>query len=241
MKYFCVFLFLFLYNTSYSQRQDSVKITYKINFNLFKNLKFTDDLKKQYVKEMDKKTQNISNKISYTLSVNNQASVFKMDDVLLADKEMYLLGFFKKGIHYVDGKNNYIVKKDVNGEIFLIHKKIHKNWIITSESKVIKGYKCFKAIQTEKRIIKNKIHKNKIIAWFCPSLNYSYGPLGYGGLPGLILELEKKNEIKFFVDEIVINPMIDLKINKPKNGIIVTEEEYNKLRKKMYLQRIQKM
>jgi GLPGLI family protein len=62
-----------------------------------------------------------------------------------------------------------------------------------------------------------------IVVWFAPEISFSFGPLGYGGLPGLILELQddifvyKINELKY---------VESLKIKKPNSGKKVTKKEF---------------
>lgn len=73
------------------------------------------------------------------------------------------------------------------------------NWKITDETKIIKGYTVYKAF-LEKDITNRKlvgsdseIGSGKVIAWFTKDLPIPSGPDRYGGLPGLILELEYEN------------------------------------------------
>ena len=55
-------------------------------------------------------------------------------------------------------------------------------WNIQTDHKKIIGHTCYKAIGT--------YQGREITAWFTPDIPISNGPLEYGGLPGLILELE---------------------------------------------------
>ena len=41
----------------------------------------------------------------------------------------------------------------------------------------------------------NTTFNHPVVAWFCPDLPYSFGPNGYCGLPGLILELQIRNGV----------------------------------------------
>ncbi|MDM1396512.1 GLPGLI family protein [Myroides odoratimimus] len=61
------------------------------------------------------------------------------------------------------------------------------DWKITSESKTIQGFTCYKAIAEKRNEYKGAIKIVPIVAWFTPDINYSYGPGGFHGLPGLIL------------------------------------------------------
>lgn len=103
-----------------------------------------------------------------------------------------------------------------------------KNWVINTESKLIDNYKCYKVAYMEPYKNGNGVTKTKsIIAWFSPSLPFPYGPRGYNGLPGLVLEL-------FDVDKgtTTIIKSIDIKqhpieIKFPK-GKVITVDEYMK-------------
>lgn len=56
-----------------------------------------------------------------------------------------------------------------------------KDWrILWHESKLVLGHKTFKAVL---------LNDNQVTVWFTPHIPASFGPLGYGGLPGLILHL----------------------------------------------------
>lgn len=65
-----------------------------------------------------------------------------------------------------------------------------QKWNITEESKMIDKYKCYKATLKKQVLSKDggTVLKD-ITAYFSPELPLSLGPLGYCGLPGLILEL----------------------------------------------------
>lgn len=47
-------------------------------------------------------------------------------------------------------------------------------------------------------------YKFKVTAWYNPQINVSIGPKGYGGLPGLIYELDDGIRT-FYIKEIKIN------------------------------------
>jgi GLPGLI family protein len=71
------------------------------------------------------------------------------------------------------------------------------------------------------------VFKRNVVAWYCPKIPVSFGPKGYGDLPGLILELEEKN-ITFGAKKITLNPT-NIIIEKPSKYKIVSEIEYEKM------------
>lgn len=128
--------------------------------------------------------------------------------------------------YYLDKKENVVILEKTNGA--LIKKKYDKKvWNITSESKMVDEYLCYKANYVKSYIGRDGKEKNiTIIAWFAPSLPYAYGPKDYNGLPGLILELTEK-ETTYYASKINITKDKEVKIDFPK-GKTITEEEYNR-------------
>lgn len=101
-----------------------------------------------------------------------------------------------------------------------------KEWDISTESKKIGDYLCYKAVYIKKYMGRNgKMKTLPITAWFAPSLPYRYGPKQYYGLPGLILELHELYGV-FLASEIKIGEEKHLSIEFPK-GKTITEEQYN--------------
>lgn len=95
----------------------------------------------------------------------------------------------------VSSKTNYFnfsFTMNPNKKDYLVTKKLETNWVLHNESKKINNYLCYKA--TQEITIKNTKGEFKHIAtaWYCPEIPYSFGPFGYGGLPGLIFELHDK-------------------------------------------------
>jgi GLPGLI family protein len=101
-----------------------------------------------------------------------------------------------------------------------------KEWDISTESKKIGDYLCYKAVYIKKYMGRDGNMKTlPITAWFAPSLPYRYGPKQYYGLPGLILELHELFGV-FLASEIKIGEEKHLSIEFPK-GKTITEEQYN--------------
>ncbi|WP_299679431.1 GLPGLI family protein [uncultured Dokdonia sp.] len=67
-----------------------------------------------------------------------------------------------------------------------------------------------------------------IVAWYTPMIPASHGPDDFGGLPGLILELNTNNTT-MLCTKVVLNPKEEIVIEVPEKGKEVTREEYQKI------------
>lgn len=132
-------------------------------------------------------------------------------------------------------KENYCIIRDYKskkandwveslGKTYRIEEDMPKyRWKILNEIREIEGYLCMKA--ETKDTVKNQV----IHAWFTDAIPVSGGPEGFGGLPGLILELDKNNgdavvtatEVKLDQDE------VKLPVPKKMKGKEVSFAEFN--------------
>jgi GLPGLI family protein len=124
-------------------------------------------------------------------------------------------------------KGRYSEKHDLFGSVYLINDVIEKyEWLITDQTKDILGYSCTLATAT--------INGRAIKAWFANGINIPLGPMEYGGLPGLILELDISNG-----RQVITAVGIDLrplkkseKIVSPTGGAKVSRSEFREIRDK---------
>ncbi len=104
-------------------------------------------------------------------------------------------------------------------------------WQITNETKVVSGFKCFKALTTvldSYNPLKDRQLQLTHYAWFTPDLPYSFGPKGFDGLPGLVLEASENGRI-FYVTSIEFDLKNAKPIEKPKASTTISSEEYDKM------------
>ena len=73
-----------------------------------------------------------------------------------------------------------------------------------------------------------KMREVVMSAWFTPEIPVSTGPAMYGGLPGLILEINDDKTI-ILCTKVVINPKDKIKIKAPSKGKVVTKSEFEKI------------
>lgn len=168
-------------------------------------------------------------KNTYVLEFNSTQSHFFMKNKMEeADgKNEFLNGivFIIAGFsNYYDKVKGISINENMQG-ILLADKYPVKNWQVTSETKKIDNYLCYKAFYSENNKKAGKDRLKKVTAWFAPSLPYSYGPNSYNGLPGLVLELlDEETKKLYFVKSIELkDESIEIKFPK---GKILTQEEY---------------
>jgi len=108
---------------------------------------------------------------------------------------------------------------------YIIEDRLRKiNWKLDEEAttKEIKGYTCRKAIGKNSQ-------GSSLVAWYTDQINCPSGPDQYGGLPGMILELNiGDGEIVFTALD--ISKDTDTKLVKaPSNGKKITRKEFQKM------------
>ncbi|WP_084163941.1 GLPGLI family protein [Olivibacter sitiensis] len=132
---------------------------------------------------------------TFTLNANAEESYFQINATLSLNFKKHLnlwVGSVHDGI-WQDSKGGYVPfhKNMFFKEPFLMQVPRADSWKITNESKQIGEFTCIKATTQTKTVNpEGKEFVKNAIAWFCPDLDYPFGPLKYGGLPGLIVELQ---------------------------------------------------
>jgi len=125
--------------------------------------------------------------------------------------------------------SNSLTKKNIEqdceilGECFLVENPVLK-WELKQKTKIIGGYLCYQAVSTKEY----KGRKSYTVAWYTPQIPVNFGPKGYNGLPGLILELER-GTIQYNAIKIKLNPKRRLTIKKPTKGKIISRAEFNNM------------
>lgn len=108
---------------------------------------------------------------------------------------------------------------------FIVTGKTEKlKWKITTEKVKYLDYECIKATTTIKEGEKTK----EVVAWFAPAIKFSVGPQKFGQLPGAILMLSMDGD-KTEIKATKVKLAVDATIEKPTDGKVVTEEEFDKI------------
>ena len=160
----------------------------------------------------------------------NKKAVFAFDNKLYSDEQAVKFGLLK--IKYtsetLQTQDSTFKKFAFGDKNNVIGDTKNKEWTITAESKKINGYLCYKAEQND--IIINSVgtFKHQITAWFCPEIPYSFGPLKFGGLPGLILELQTKDGV-FGLEKLIFEKNTTIDVESFKQNQIISNQEMSKI------------
>lgn len=220
-KLFLFFTSILFLNTINSQ--NNFLINYKVKY----VESFDNSVKKnQYDILLKNLSKNFDN-YSYSMLIDNYQSLYEPDHILsMEDRRSTRMTSIILGedLIYLNHKDSvYFRQKYFVGDLYLVKVDFPENqWEITEESKQILSYTCYKAF-LKKNNIKNK--KVTVTAWFTKEISPPFGPKGYYGLPGTILELQENN-ILYYASKINLNNKSIIK--PPVKGIKITEEELEK-------------
>ena len=176
-------------------------------------------------------------KIQLIFNADVAVSVSNFEDKNSENRTAFNFCNCEKPVFY-NLKNNTIKQKNVGhiplnieDEKYLITDILNdKEWVLENESKLINGFEAFKATKIYTTIDNVK---KAIIAWYAPEIPYSFGPNGYAGLPGLIVQVQFDDRM-FVLDRIEFNQNVAIP-EEPTKGVIVTSQEYKKMEHETYL------
>ncbi|WP_439553783.1 GLPGLI family protein [Flavobacterium macrobrachii] len=222
-------IFFLLFTALMFSQVNSAAIEYKIFMSQEEDKTLSGDMKEYYKLAVDG-SKNVTFILNYS---DNLAEFIKMNALNSNDNINNLAQAFSGflGNIYIDFNegNSYQTYNDVLGN-YVIKKEIKRyDWILTSETKIIEGFTCYKATAVDIVVNSAGTFSYPVTAWYSPQIPIKSGPLGITGLPGLILEISRRN-IVFGATKIFINPENKPKIIKPKLDNLKTEEEINKMK-----------
>ncbi|WP_179375298.1 GLPGLI family protein [Winogradskyella wichelsiae] len=214
--------------------QKSCRVTYDVEI--------TEDFFKEedgtiavgYDKKINEALKTNAPNFNFSLKINNDASYFEAVKTMSNDNDsfghkMTTAILQAKNKYYVNtSKDQKLTEVEAYGKKYIILDSIN-DWEITKEQKKIGNYNCYKAITKKVSLNSDGTFITDIVAWFTTELPYSFGPIGYGGLPGLILEL-KDDVITYRLKTIDFKQPV--KISKPTDGEKVTNKELLKIGEK---------
>ena len=219
-----IILFIVLFNALLLSAQQSGEVIYKVvqdksyfkrNNNIKKN--FGEEMLKKMRKMVDRNYQ-IASEFDFILKFNTTQSIYYWNESMpdeTIDKFTYEgaadLGG-GKSIYYRDVKKKlFFVQEVVFGSYKRIKLPYKPKWQITKETDTILGYPVIKAIDGETTV------------WFTPEIPVPFGPIRYGGLPGLILKFQYRNRV--IVAEKIKLYKKPITIKMPDKGEFTTESE----------------
>ncbi|MCD8412602.1 GLPGLI family protein [Tenacibaculum finnmarkense] len=232
------FLIIFLMFCEGINSQNTFKAKYKVNIaHKIKQAEVSDRIKNERHrmfllnsrKKFNKMVKSVE-KFHYNLEFNKIKSIFYLSKSLeTTDRDLY---FFKKATNFYGEYHSLkgVMTNSVNayGEDFLV-KRPNYIWSISSTSKRIGKYLCYKATTTEQIHTSKGVFKKRIIAWFAPEIPFNYGPRDYIGLPGLIIELQDGKRT-YLLQE--LKSIIKIKTEN-KKGQKITLTKFNLIGKKI--------
>ena len=123
--------------------------------------------------------------------------------------------------YYTDlSKGTILEQKEMMGRKFLIDSRTGETkWKLTGRQKKIAGYNCQEA--------EGKQGDVSVTAWFTPELPLPYGPLHFGGLPGIILRLElDKGHMVVEANAVELKPVSREDLKQPKEGKRMSRKDF---------------
>lgn len=187
MKYIYI---LILFKLTIQVNAQNLKVEYNINYLINPDTIANVNEKIRYRNFL----QDISEQTVY-LDINNENSSFKTDHIkhpvsqsISALQTVYVNKSDKKIYLQNRTKHSYFPKQ------YSYRNFSEFNWQITTQSKVISGYTCYKAIGSLK-FLEDKYLGLEV--WFCPEFPFPFGPDIYAGLPGLVFEAYQADGKKY--------------------------------------------
>ncbi|WP_298142538.1 GLPGLI family protein [Flavobacterium sp.] len=222
------FLFLFLICSVCVAQNNCIKVVYNAEVIDIAELTKANNP----VESLFKAAKENASALRFDLSIISGCSLFKARNMLSTSANGDVITTSMPFLDY--SGEVYRCDKEVLRQILILGSKTYlkkidaQDWNITAETKLIDTYVCYKA--TSIRVVQgiDKVFHQPITAWFCPNLPFSFGPNGYGGLPGLILELQVHTS---FYKAMSIETIENCEV-KPRNFEtikVVTETELNQM------------
>lgn len=163
--------------------------------------------------------------IKFELIYNKSEMIYYRKDFVVPDyfndMQKGIAESFKFSSFYYNFNTKYYVEYfkffDKNYNLFIDFESI--NWEITTESKLINGFLCYKAIYN------NNKYSIPLVVWFSPEIVFQVGPEKCQFLPGLVLEYQLK-DFSIVCERIDFNPTVeDLKKIAQPTGVEITQQE----------------
>ena len=172
------------------------------------------------------KAQVGAKQISNTLRFNTTVSLFQMNDFMEDENSKWAKMLSGASTVVYSNLHSDQKTRQINSAMgqFLIDYTKKTVWTLEKETKYIDAYLCYKATAEATVVNAKGTFTFPVVAWYCPSIPFSYGPHGYDGLPGLILELTERY-ITYGAVKVNLSKE-HIALEKPKEGKELTEEAF---------------
>ena len=198
-NFFQVIVFFFFSLQVYSQEGEVIYGT------IPKNIDQSNQFGKKLVREISLLHFSLKYRLNESYFENLPHVPF---DDLSAKLALISAGSLNNWYQNLEEKISFFNINIASADYTVVYQDHMQGWQLENESKEIEGYQCFKASIT---ILNTRTLENDIVeAWYTTDIPVPYGPAGYGGLPGLILELRHKGVI-LVAEEITLNPLKGIK------------------------------
>lgn len=222
---------LFILNNFYGQNRFN-HISYKVDrYNKAEKIKKS---KNNQVNLLMQKIIAISDIMRFELIFNKEKSLFKRKEMIIPEKEEMIYKMASHGVYegvyyFKNQKIKYEFQEFLGDAFNIIYPYDQYKWKITKETKIIQGYKCYKATTTwEEYDYGREINlKFNPVVWFTYDLPYPFGPKGLDGLPGVVLEGSINGVTYFKASKIEMDK--NIKFPKTPKGKQISYTDYFKL------------
>ena len=174
-----------------------------------------------------------ADKIDYTLNFNDNEAYFFANPKLQSetDSSIDMATWFGGKLKYYQNETSKEYREYIDTRrtgVVIVNNPQQQVWTLLNESKIIDGYNVLKATSPYLYDCDKKSESVIITAWYAPEIPVPYGPIGYGNLPGLILELQH-HKSTFFVKNIKLNLAAPPLIDKLQSEKTVSCSEFTKM------------
>lgn len=230
MKIILRISFFFVLSTyCWSQTNDKVLVVTYVK--AYKNFKDSTDTNPKILK-------NVEYRLNCNINEGRFEFIHSMDNDGQTTNKRFISRGGGDGIYYKNINEKiklHQLNSPIDEKVNLIKIPFNEyEWTLTNEKKVINGYVCYKAYTEQEYEAPDKTGtklekvKYKTIVWFTPEINYPFGPAGFDGLPGLVLE-KYSSSFYFIATKIVfLEKEKGNSLVRPKEGIQISKSDYDK-------------
>lgn len=231
---FRIIIFI-IFSTSYLYSQEiSGKITYEIFYNketMYERIKEAKKNQDTYetalkLEKVIKQSTPTVAELIFSKTKSEYKAIKKLESDNKKDINPVFLRAGKNQVYYrnLEQQKNTFITDALGKEIAVNYKNI--DFEITSETRVILGYTCYKAIRKDKPNL-------NYVAWFTTEIPFSFGPKEINGLPGLVLAYDDGIAFSFVAKKIRLYDK-EIEVNDSPNIDEISFDEYQKrIRKNM--------